>query len=202
MGLYSKIKKRWSGCSNQTGTSLLGRVGTTDEYLNALYAPVSKHDVKELEKYISSTKSFDKKVLKRLFDVLSEHNGAVLYGGGIVFFGATDNGVVNQFAYPASIIKMNNADYVSSHLKKVLYIGNALHKSKDNINFYYNLENGIVSGYLKGEIIISWKNLEDFYEYIFTAYDDCYGDDGVHKFYNDKKHFVYRNVQLFDEEKS
>lgn len=200
MGVYSKIKKRWAGVSNQTGTSLLGRVGSSDEYLNVLYAPVSKRDVKELEKYVSDKKKFDKKTLKNFIEILSEHNGAVLYGGGIVLFGVTNNDTANQFLYPASIIKSDSSDYVSSHLNRVLYIGNALHKSKDNINFYYNLENGIVSGYLKGEIVISWKTLEEFFDYIFMTYDPCYGDDGVHKFYNKKALFVYRNVQLFNEE--
>ena len=201
MGIYSKIKKRWTGISNQTGTSLLGKVGSSDEYLNVLYAPISKRDMQELEKYVSTSKKFDKKILKNFIEVLSEHNGAVLYGGGIVLFGVTANDTVNQFLYPASIIKMNNFDYVSSHLNKVLYIGNAMHKSKDNINFYYNLENGIVSGYVKGEIVISWKTLEEFYDYVFGVYDSCYGNDGVHKNYNNKAQFVYRNIQLFDEER-
>lgn len=202
MGVYSKIKKRWKGMSNQTGTSLLGKVGSSEEYLNVLYAPISENEINELENYISNTKKCEEKFLKNYIEVLSEHNGAVLYGGSILFFGSTNHNKSVPFTYPSSIIRFNSIDRVSSLFDNILYIGNAVHKSKDNINFYYNLENGMVFGCLKGDIVISWKDLEEFYEYIFSVYDDCYGDDGVHKFYNNKEQLVFYNVQLFDEEKN
>ena len=201
MGVYSKIEERWTGISNQTGTSLLGKVKSSDEYLHVLYSPASKKDIKLFEEYIFDEKKFDKKILNKFTEILLEHNGAVLYGGGIVLFGSTDNKSMTPFLYPASIVKMNNIDFVSSRLNNVIYIGNAWHKSKGNINFYYNLKNGIVSGFIKGEIVISWPDLERFYEYIFMSYDNCYGDDGVHHHYDAKEKFVFRNVQLFDEEK-
>lgn len=200
MGIFSKIERRWPiGQTNQTGTEFLGRVKNTNEYLNILYPALAPKGKKDLMNYISDCKSYNKKVLEQYVDFLSEHNGAVLYSGGIVMFGSTRYNEPNYFVYPTSIMYADKNDYVSSRLNRVLYIGNALHKSGGNINFYLNLENGIVSGYIKEEIIISWKNIRDFFEFIYIKYDSMYNEDGTHKFFNEKEKNVYRNIQLFDE---
>lgn len=199
--MYSKLEERWKKeTTNQTGTVFLGKVNGTDEFLNVLYAPLAHEDKNKLTHYIFHAKSYDKKVLEQYLDFLAEHNGAVLYGGGVVLFGATDCNEMNPFLYPPSIVKANRTDYVSSRLNKVLYIGNALHKSGSNINFYLNLENGIISAYLKDEIVRSWKNINDFMDFIFETYNSKYGDDGLNKYYGMKNKNVYQNIQLFDED--
>lgn len=201
MEVYRQIEKRWKTHSlTETGTALAGKIAGNEGCLHALYAPISKNDKKELEAYLASNKKTERRAVEQYIDFLSEHNGSVLYDGALVFFGATDNNIVNEFLYPTSVVLMNQGDYISKHLNSVLYIGNGMHIDRDNIHFYINLENGIVSGYHKGEIVISWKDLNEFFEYIYRHYDKMYGDDGIHKFYGQRDKGVYYNVQLFNEE--
>lgn len=201
MKVYTQIEKGWEAHSlTETGTVLAGKIVGKDECLHVLYAPISKKDEKTLKTHLASDKKTAKRAVEQYIDFLSEHNGSVLYGGALVFFGATDNQAINKFLYPVSVIQMNREDYVSTHLNNVLYVGNAMHVDRDNINFYFNLENGIVSGYHKGEIVISWKDLNEFFNYIYLHYDKMYGDDGIHKFYGQKNKGVYYNAQLFNEE--
>ena len=201
MGIYRQIEKRWKTHSlTETGTVLAGKIAGREECLHALYVPISKKEKKELEAYLASDKKAARKAVDKYIDFLSEHNGSVLYSGALVFFGATDNQTVNEFLYPASVVLMNQGDHISKRLNSVLYIGNGMHVDRDNINFYFNLENGIISGYHKGEIVISWKDLNEFFEYIYRHYDKMYGDDGLHMFYGQRAKGVYYNAQLFNEE--
>ena len=165
-----------------------------NDFLHVLFYPLDKKKRKEFEK------DFDlkhNKGLESYIEFLSEHNGAVLYSGGIVFFGFTENQSINTFIEPPSLSRMNERDLVHRQYPEWLYIGNFMHREMDNVNMYINSKDGTILWVHKNQEMQKFKTLEQSLSHIYAVYNVCYKKDGENKNYNNRKMNVYENIQLY-----
>ena len=165
-----------------------------NDYLHILFYPLDRKIKKDLEKQADLKNN---KGLISYMDFLSEHNGGVLYSGGIVFFGFTNKNTINTFIEPPSINRMNEMDRFHLQNPEWLYIGNLLHRDMDNVNMYINSKNGMILWLHKNKELQSFNSLEDSLNHIYSVYNICYKKDGEHKNYNNRKMHVYENIQLY-----
>ena len=199
MEFFDKLLLWKDGNTNdktQNGNELICLVhpNVKNDYLHVLFHPLDKKKRKELEK------GFDlkhNKGLESYIEFLSEHNGAVLYSGGIVFFGFTENQSINTFIEPPSLSRMNERDLVHRQHPEWLFIGNLMHKEMDNVNMYINSKDGSIFWVHKNQEMQKFKTLEQSLSHIYTVYNVCYKKDGENKNYNNRKMNVYENIQLY-----
>lgn len=170
------------------------------EYLHILFYPLNKKGMNELVQTIQKEKGYSLDKANEYTDFLQQNNGGIFFSGAFVLFGQTRSDRQSSLEEPSPILKNNLSDHVSSSLNRVLYIGNALHKDLDNINFYINLENGIVLGYHKGKIVRSWRSFGDFLSGMIMFYNSHYDDTGKNLHFKDPRMHVYENTQLYWED--
>ncbi len=199
MNFYKTILKWKDNNSNEetkNGNQLICHVheNVQNDYLHVLFYSLDRKAKKELEKYLCDG---DKRAIKQYVEFLSEHNGAVLYSGAIVFFGWTNYRGINTFVEPAPLAVQDEKDKISKTNSDLIFIGNIMHRDYDNINMYLNISNGKIIWYHKNEIIKAFNALDESLEHIISFYNDCYKINGEHRFYNDRSKNVYENIQLY-----
>jgi len=165
-----------------------------NDYLHVLFYPLDKLMKKELENILDLKHN---KGLSSYIDFLSHHNGAVLYSGGIVFFGFTKNELINTFVEPPSLCRMNETNQFHKQHLELLYIGNFMHREMDNVNMYINVKNGSILWVHKKSEMLKFNTLEDSLNHLYAVYNDCYKKNGENKNYKNKKMNVYENIQLY-----
>lgn len=165
-----------------------------NDYLHVLFYSLDKKTRRNLENIVNLKHNSG---LMSYINFLSEHNGGVLYSGGIVFFGFTDKTLINDFIEPPSLNRMNEIDRFHLQNPEWLYIGNLLHRDMDNVNMYINSKNGMILWLHKNKELQSFNSLEDSLNHIYSVYNICYKKDGEHKNYNNRKMHVYENIQLY-----
>lgn len=193
--LESILEKEYQGECQTTvfGTECLCKT-VGDDFLHVLFAGITldekKHLIKELKKLKKDGPRMD-----AYLDFLTQFNGAILYAGSINLFGYPLKRK-NEDA-PASLIELNKNDQVSKALNQVIYIGNMPSAEGGNINIYFNVNTGLVTGFYKGDIRITWANIKDFIDKIIARYEQYYLPDGVNKNYGTNDTTVYNNMQKF-----
>ena len=199
--LYSTISQKrydFKNFNSANGTQFLCETAQND-YLHTLYYPLGKKEGKALEKIMKALKK-DGEKLSEYVNFLSEHNGAILYGGSVVLFGFAERSM--SLDEPVSLIEENERDGVSKRLNRVIYIGNAPYIKGGNVNFYFNVISGCVTAFYDNQIIYTWFSIKEFCEHILRFYDDKYLTNGRNKYYNEKEHGVWHNIQLWDLEEA
>ena len=188
--------------TNDFGSRLICHVNenVNGDYLHVLYKSLCDKERKTFKKDLISINKSSGNAIDAYLDFLEEANGAILYSGAIVFFGYTQK-MQSSALYdtPSSILKMNAMDSISNQYPMLLYIGNAMHINKGTIKFYLNLDDGVIAGYYKDEVTITWDSINDFFKYIISKYDANYLPTGYHIFNGDRAKGVYDNAQLFKE---
>lgn len=165
-----------------------------DDYLHILYAGLTSNEKKQLFKELKKLKK-DGPRLNEYLSVLEEVNGAMLYAGSINLFGYASKR--NEEDTPSLLIELNKYDQVSKMLNQVVYIGNMPCAEGGNINIYFNVNSGLVTGYYKGDIRITWTGLSDFFNKIISRYEKYYKPDGTNNKYGMNDETVYNNIQKY-----
>lgn len=191
----SILEKEYQGeCwTTDFGTEYLCKT-VCDDYLHVLFAGITPDEKKHLVKELRKQKKQGPK-LDVYLDFLTRYNGAVLYAGSINLFGYALKRKDEDS--PTQLIELNRNDQVSKILNQVIYIGNMPSTDGGNINIYFNVNSGLVTGFYKGDIRITWVNMQDFINKILSSYEKCYLPNGVNKNYGTTDNTVYNNIQKY-----
>lgn len=165
-----------------------------DDFLHILYAGLTSNEKKQLIKELKKLKK-DGSRLNDYLSVLEEVNGAMLYAGSINIFGYASKR--KEEDTPSLLIELNINDQVSKMLNQVVYIGNMPCAEGGNINIYFNVNSGLVTGYYKEDIRITWTGLSDFFNKIVSQYEKYYKLDGINEKYGMNDETVYNNIQKY-----
>lgn len=189
------LKKKYENGNYRTdnGSMYLGKI-EDDEYLHTIYYGIDDEEVEELKNklYLCNKKGAK---LEEYISFLQESNGALLFGGSINLFGFSTNRDYEDT--PTSIIKPLLSDKISKQIYRMLYIGNCPHANGGNMNFYLNLDVGLVVGYYKNEIVITWPNIYEMVRDLINKYDEFYLPSGLNKNYGKADKGVYNNIQKY-----
>ena len=175
------------------GTCYLGKIDE-EEFLHVLFYGIDDKECEDIKrKLILSNKNGSK--LDEYLGFLKLYNGALLFGGSINLFGV--EGDRDEMDSPSSLLRPLSSDKISKEIFKALYIGNCPHIKGGNMNFYFNLDSGLVVGYYKNEIQVTWLSIYDMIKDLIDKYDKFYLPTGLNKFYGLSEKGVYNNIQKF-----
>lgn len=165
-----------------------------EDFLHILFAGITPDEKKHLIKELKKQKK-DGPKLDVYLDFLTKYNGAILYAGSVNLFGYALKR--KEEDTPTMLIESNKNDQVSKALNQVIYIGNMPSAEGGNINIYFNVNSGLVTGFYKGDIRITWANMQDFINKIIGRYEKHYLPNGVNKNYGTNDTTVYNNIQKY-----
>ena len=180
----------------QNGNELICNVrdNVKNDYLHVLFYPLKEKKVKKDIDFLIRVKKSN--VLDEYSKFLSCHNGMILYCGAIVFFGITENNLVNEFVEPPSLKKLNQYDYYFNN-NSYLYIGNMMYFDYNNINIYINPIEDKILLIENNKLINQFETLSTFLNHLIEFYNSKYDFKGLNINYNDRKKHVYENTQLY-----
>ena len=194
--LFKKIKNReytHESYRTEKGSFYICKIND-DEYLHVIFCGINNDERYELKrKLVLLNKNGN--MLDNYLDYLQSFNGAILFGGSINLFGINDRR--DYIDSPSSLLRPLLNDRISKEIYKELYIGNCPHGSGGNMNFYYNLDNGLVVGYYNNSIAITWAGIDEMIKDLIDKYDKLYLPSGLNKYYGMPEKGVYNNIQKY-----
>lgn len=189
-------KNKGKSAINNYGSDLICLVHESkkDDYLHVLFHGLEEKNKQKLMKACGMD-GFPK--LEEYLNLLSEHNGCILYSGAIVMFGLTNNNGINTFQYPPSIEKLNSNNRFVMDNPVYLFIGNLMHSDYSNVNIYINKKTGYILWMHGSDIFNEFENIGKMLDHVLEFYEPHYKENGENKDYNNRKKNVYENIQLY-----